>query len=140
MNTLPEEPHAQPLDIDLIHEEYDNIEINRFYYVRQRGASVSMDYLALVMNKGSTTIALDIKKYRFTETGPDWIDVEADAQDMRTFERDDEAHVVHFYRPAGTEPAGVEPETESGTDSESTSQPSTSTPEEAAAPQTDELS
>ncbi|CAB4584367.1 MAG: hypothetical protein F2563_05935 [Actinobacteria bacterium] len=139
MNTLPDEPHAQPLDIDLIHEEYDNIEINRFYYVRQRGVSVSMDYVALVMNKGSTTIALDIKKYRFTETGPDWIDVEADAQDVRTFERDDDAHVVHFYRPTGTEPAGVETESGAGAQNESESTPQTP-PAVTPAPQTDELS
>ena len=138
MNTLPDELHAQPLDIDLVHEEYDNIEVNRLYYVRHRGTTVSMDYVALVMNKGSTTIALDIKKYRFTETGPDWIDVEDDAQDMRTFERDDEANVVHFYRPEGTEPAGVETETE--TESESTSQPTTPTSEGVPAPQTDEQS
>lgn len=109
MNTLPTAPHPQPLDVELVHEAYDNIQQSRYYYIRKRATDLSgtvvvlADYLALVIQKEDETIAVDVKACRLEGSGTGWVASEGE-EEIQIHERAvvcsaDWGNSVWFFRP-----------------------------------------
>ena len=111
MNSQPSTAHPQPLTIELVHEIYDNIQQGKYYYIRKRATDPSgivivlADYLTLVIQKETDTIAVDVKACRLAESGGSdlWIASEGE-EEIQIHERtticsEDSGNSVWFFRP-----------------------------------------
>ena len=114
MNSLPSEPHTQPLTMGLVHEAYDNIEQSKYYYIRKRATDPSgnvvvlADYLAQIIQKENDTIAVDVKKCRLAESGAGdlWVSSEGEEEiqihEYTSISTTDKGNSVWFFRPTLT--------------------------------------
>lgn len=128
MNSLPSEPHTQPLTMDLVHEAYDNIEQNKYYYIRKRATDPSgnvvvlADYLAQIIQKENDTIAVDVKKCRLAESGAGdlWVSSEGEEEiqihEYTSISTTDNGNSVWFFRPTLTPSSASDSESGSGSD------------------------
>jgi hypothetical protein len=93
MNEIPSELYAQPLSVDLIMEEYDNIIVGKYYYAHRRTLDPSgnliytQDSLLEVMDKGAASIGVAVKAVRFVDSGAEWVINTDDPNNVLIYDR-----------------------------------------------------
>jgi hypothetical protein len=105
MNGIPVTPHQQPLTVDLVVEEYENIEAGKCYYATRRSVDPSgnllftQDYLLSIMEKSPVMIGVDMRMTRYASSGVEWA-ATTGGEDIQVFGREECANnLLTFFRP-----------------------------------------